>query len=80
MNKITEHERRQDLMRLAAFQVYFLQRWGSLIEGDRERDDFQREVLYLVSLVYREAQEPLVRQLTEFVTNYSRPLVFGKEN
>ena len=61
-------------MRLAAMQDDFSQRYAELIADPRKRDEFRRELIYLVHATYREAQEPLVKQLTDFVMTQNRPL------
>lgn len=68
-----EHQR---LMRLAEVQRYFLKRYAPMIEDLRCREYFERDFLYAVSLAYREAQEPLVKQMTDFVLTNSRPIIF----
>lgn len=74
---INAHEEHQRLMRVADAQTEFAQRYARNLYGSTV-DDFQRDLAYLIHLVYREAQEPLVKQLTEFVTQYSRPLIIEK--
>lgn len=75
---INAHEESQRLMRVADAQADFQRRYSSLIADDRRRDDFERELVYLIHLVYREAQEPLIKQLTGFVVSQSRPLIIEK--
>jgi len=76
---LTQHEEQRRLMNRAAMQDDFVQRYAAMIPDDRRRDDFRRELVYLISLTYREAQEPLVKQLTDFVMTQNRPLIFPKE-
>ena len=82
-------QERQSLVRVADFQQRLVQRYcqyladPEAINADQDRanyelrSEFSREVAYLVHLIYREAQEPLVKQLTEFVTTQARPLEFS---
>ena len=72
---ISRNEEFQRLMRLADFQDWFIRRYSGLIEDENLRDCFRRELIYLIHLAYREAQEPLVKQLTDFVVTNSRPLI-----
>jgi len=76
IKKIGEYEESRQLMRLADALADFLRRYSEMIPDDRRREDFQRELAYLIHLTYREAQQPLVKQITEFVTAHSRPLMF----
>ncbi len=75
LNRYEDHQR---LMRLADAQADFLRRYAEMIPDDRRRDDFGRELIYLIHLAYREAQQPLVKQLTEFMMTQSRPLIIEK--
>lgn len=80
-------EEGQRLMRVAEVQQRLIERYCKHItaeEGikdDQERADyelrsqFSRDVTYLVHLVYREAQGPLIKQLTEFVMSQQRPIL-----
>ena len=81
MNKAIENinasEAHQRLMRLADFQDWFIRRYSGLIEDENLRDCFRRELIYMIHLAYREAQEPLVKQLTDFVVTNSRPVLLG---
>lgn len=74
IKKMEEYESSRQLMRVSAVQDDFLQRYAQLIIDDRQRDEFRRDLHYLVHLIYREAQEPLVRQITEYITNHQSPL------
>lgn len=75
---INRFEESRALGRVADFQQYMLRRYTPLLEDERDKDDFGRHLAYLTHLVYREAQQPLVKQLTDFVTQYSRPLIIEK--
>jgi hypothetical protein len=69
------YDEHHNLMRLASAQDDFVQRYASLIPDDRRRDDFRRDLIYLIHLAYREAQEPLVKQLTDFVMAHHSPFL-----
>lgn len=56
------------------FQDDFVRRYSAMIPDER-REDFRRELIYLISLTYREAQEPLVKQLTDLVMTHSNPQI-----
>jgi len=72
---IKQQEEYRTLMSVAARQADFVRRYGSMLTDDRMRDDFEREFIYLLHLVYREAQQPLVKQLTDFVVEHNRPMI-----
>ena len=74
-----EFEEVKAMGRVADFQQYMVRRYTPLLEDARDKDDFGRHLAYLVQLIYREAQQPLVKQLTDFVMQYSRPLIIEKE-
>ena len=78
IEEINRHERVRNLMNVASDSQDFLKRYSELMPDDRRRDEFQRELMYLIHLVYREAQEPLVQQLRDFVVHYQRPLIIEK--
>ncbi len=78
IEEIHRYEESQRLMRVADAQADFVRRYVEMIPDDRRRDDFHRELIYLIHLVYREAQEPLVKQITEFVMTHTRPFVIEK--
>lgn len=65
----------QRLMRLAEFQDWFIRRYSEAIEDEDLRDRFRRDSIYMVSLIYREAQEPLVKQLREVIVAQANPLI-----
>lgn len=78
-----EFEEVKAMGRVADFQQYVVRRYTPLLADKRDRDDFGRHLAYLVHLVYREAQQPLVKQLTDFITQCTayggRPLIIEKE-
>ncbi len=74
-----KHEESRNLMRLADVQAEFLRRYSPMIEQDY-RWEFERELLYIVQLTYREATLPLTKQLTDFVLHHSQPILVGKVN
>lgn len=74
---IERNEEHHNLMSLAAAQADFVRRYSELIPDDRRRDDFGRELMYLIHLCYREAQTPLVKQITEVLATYTRPYMTG---
>lgn len=69
--KKDEEDRR--LMILADAQERFVARWEP--RDGRESDEFRRELNYLIHLTYREAQEPLTKQLTDFAMRMPMPFV-----
>ena len=75
---INRLEEQRQLLRLVDAQRHFLRRYVEFLPV-HERDDFEREFAYILHLVYREAQEPLVKQLTEVFAMQNRPMIFGKE-
>lgn len=79
IESIKSYEYYRRLMRLADAQEDFMQRYSLLIEDPRRSEDFRRELIYLIHLAYREAQEPLVKQLTDFVMTCNRPLIFERD-
>lgn len=76
MNLWDDHQR---LMTLADGIDRFIKRYEPLISDERERDYFAREFLYVIQLAYREAQQPLVKQLSDVLALQNRPIVFGKD-
>ncbi len=72
--EIDEH---RQLMSLAAAHADFVERYASMIPDDRRRDDFRRELQYLIHLTYREAQVPLTKQLTQFLMTHISSLRVG---
>lgn len=72
---INNWRQEQQFARLAEMQQYIIEHYGALIADERERYQFERHIIQLVHTVYREAQEPLVKQLTDFVMAYNRPLL-----
>lgn len=73
---LNAHEESRQLMRLAQAQDEFLMRYSELIDSDRRKEDFRRDLIYLIHLAYREAQIPLVKQLTDIVVGSNQPLVW----
>jgi hypothetical protein len=67
------------LMRLADAQVAFVDRYTKLLADDDDKYALRRELNYLIMLTYREAQEPLTKQLTEFLMTQSRPIIIEKK-
>ena len=78
IQNIAANEDYRRLMSLTHAQNDFVQRYSALIPDDRRREDFRRDLVYLIHLTYRQAQEPLTKQLTEFVMAYQRPLIMEK--
>ncbi len=76
MQALQQEEEWKAMGRLADFQQYLIRRYTPLLAEERDRDDFQRHVAYLVHLTYREAQSPLVKQLTDFVMTHNRPILY----
>jgi len=70
---LQERDDRLALTRLADAQQRFIKRWQP--EDPYDRYEFARELLYLVHLVYREAQAPLTKQLTEWVMLHPMPVL-----
>lgn len=68
----------QRLLRLVDFQADFLKRYAPSIPEGVDRDYFVRDFLHLINLIYREAQEPLVKQMTEFMMAQTRPMFVEK--
>lgn len=54
-----------NLKLIAQFQAHFAKRWEP--ERTYERRQFHDELLYLIHLVYREAQQPMVKQMAEMI-------------
>lgn len=78
VEEISQYEESRRLMRLADYQEYFTRKYSKVIEDENLRGDFRSELIYLVHLVYREAQEPLVKQLVDFVALHSHTLILDK--
>jgi hypothetical protein len=79
IESIKAHEEERSMMNLAHAQADFLERYSAMMPNDRSRDDFWRELCYLIHLTYREAQQPLVKQLTDFVMHSNRPLLIQRD-
>lgn len=75
MQEINWNTDTQRLLRLVDFQDDFLKRYTRCIPEGVDRDYFVRDFLHLINLIYREAQEPLVKQMTEFLMTNTRPFV-----
>lgn len=75
-----KHEEDRRLHGLALYQDDFIQRYVIMIPDDRRRDDFRRDLMHLIHLTYREAQEPLVKQMSEFVMSHFSTQVFAVES
>ena len=71
-----EQDDRLALTRLVDAQQRFTKRWKP--EDPYYQDEFTRELLYLIHLVYREAQAPLTKQLTEWVMRHPTPLFISR--
>ncbi len=78
IEELNRHEKDRSLMMLAATQERFIAKYSVLIPDDRYREDFARELTHLVHMIYREAQQPLVEQLTNFVMTQQRPIIIEK--
>lgn len=75
---IVPFEEQPNLLRLADAQKYFIEKYtdklwdqtADLEEQNRVnyelRSDFHRDFDYIIGLTYREAQAPLVKQLTDY--------------
>jgi hypothetical protein len=72
IDEIKAHEESMNLMRLSDAQAYFVRRYGELLP-DEDRYRFERELIHLIHMTYREAQLPLTKQLTDLVLTYNRP-------
>lgn len=79
IKELKHYEEQQRLLRLADAQDNFMQHYAAMLPDERERDYFRRELIYLIHLAYREAQEPLVKQLTDFVMAHSSPFLVMKK-
>lgn len=54
-----------DLKLIAQRQAAFAKRWQPF--GRYEREEFHRELLELIHLIYREAQYPMVKQIEDMI-------------
>jgi len=77
---IERNDESRNLMSLAAAQEDFVRRYAEYIPDDRRRDDFTRELMYLIHLTYREAQAPMVKHITQILAEYNRPLILERTN
>lgn len=77
IEEIKRFEEHRSLVSVAYAQADFLRRYAPMIE-ERHRVDFEREFAYLLHLIYREAQQPLVKQLTDFVMEHNRPMIIER--
>ncbi len=62
---IREKDERMQIERLADTMQRFVKRWEPY--EPREKDEFERDLYYLIHLTYREAQAPLTKQLTDYM-------------
>lgn len=72
---IKKFEEHRCIVSVAYAQTEFVRRYAEKIP-EEDRIDFQRELAYLVHLIYREAQQPLVQQFTDVIVAQNRPLIF----
>lgn len=70
-----ENQEISQLLRVAELQTRLVERYNPWMADDKMRSEFARDIAYLVHLIYREAQEPLVKQITDFVILNARPAV-----
>lgn len=82
IEELSKFDEWRALGRVADFQQYMVRKYGALLEDERDKDDFGRHLAYLVQLIYREAQQPLVKELTDFITQCTvlgaRPLIIER--
>ncbi len=64
---------------LADLQEEFLKTYEKRLPEDM-RSEFRRHFLFMLIATYREAQQPLVKQLTEYIATVNRPFIFTTEN
>ena len=60
--------------RVTDANLRFLATYSDLLPVER-RGEFQRDLIYLIHLIYREAQVPLVKQMTDFVVYNTTPQI-----
>ncbi len=78
IEEIKKFEEHRCLVSVAYAQTDFVRRWTPMLT-EEHRHEFERELAYIVHLIYREAQQPLVQQLTDFVMTQNRPILMPKQ-
>lgn len=68
-----EGEQERERMRFEILMHRFLERWAPA--DPRDRDEFDRELLYLVRTIYVDAQQPVLDRLTQIAM--ASPLPFS---
>ena len=69
MMKQDEEDRRLHIIALT--QERFIKNWQP--DDDRMSQEFHRDFNYLLHLIYREAREPLTKQLTDIMMRMPMP-------
>lgn len=64
----------EGIERVTNAHLRVLSTYSDLLPVDR-RGEFQRDLIYLLHLIYREAQFPLVQQMTDFVVHNTTPQI-----
>ena len=72
---LKEQDEYRDLMRLSAVQAAFLQRYRQHVPAE-DQHEFERDVMYMLQLTYREACLPLTKQITDFLMTQNRPMIW----
>lgn len=69
------YEANQRLVRVSELQDYILKKYTEFVQDGDARDDLRRSLFYLIQLIYREAQEPMVKNMCDMLDRVNYPLI-----
>ncbi len=75
MKQIKEHDEFIRLQSLAETQARFVKNYIELLNNEEDKFYFQRDLFHMINLTYREAQEPLIKQLTDYIMMNNSPVI-----
>ena len=79
IEELNQYQTQQRMMHIAELQDYIVTKYSVLIQDEDMQYRFRRDLLYLVQMIYREAQEPMVKQMTDLMAVYNSPLIIDRK-